>query len=45
MFQTLSNFILQETGQDIRNDPIYLEIYRLNYPGIFDMMIQTKYQY
>ena len=38
MFQTLSNLILQETGYDIRNDPIYIEIYRLNYPGIFDMI-------
>lgn len=38
MFKTLSNLIIQETGHDIRNDPIYIEIYRLNYPGIFDMI-------
>jgi len=36
MFQTLSTLILQETGYDIKNDQSYIEIYRLNYPGIFD---------
>lgn len=38
MFQTLSHLILQETGYDISNDSIYIEIYRLNYPSIFDMI-------
>ena len=38
MFQTLSNLILQETGYDISNDSTYIELYRLHYPGIFDMI-------
>jgi hypothetical protein len=38
MFQTLSHLILQETGYDISNDSTYIEIYRLNYPSIFDMI-------
>ena len=38
MFQTLSNLVLQETGYEIKNDPTYIEIYRLNYPSIFDMI-------
>ena len=38
IFNTLSKLILEETGYDIRNDPKYIEIYRLNYPGIFDMI-------
>lgn len=38
MFQTLSNLILQETGHDISNDSTYIEVYRLHYPGIFDMI-------
>ena len=36
MFSTLSTLILQETGYDIKNDPKYIELYRLYYPGIFD---------
>jgi hypothetical protein len=36
MFSTLSTLILQETGHDIQNDPKYIELYRLYYPGIFD---------
>ena len=36
MFSTLSTLILQETGHDIKNDPKYIELYRLYYPGIFD---------
>ena len=38
MFQTLSHLILQETGYDISNDSKYIELYRLHYPGIFDMI-------
>ena len=38
MFSTLSNLILQETGYDISNDSTYIELYRLHYPGIFDMI-------
>lgn len=38
MFQTLSHLILQETGYDISNDSTYIEIYRLHYPSIFDMI-------
>ena len=38
MFSTLSNLILQETGYDIKDDPSYIELYRLHYPGIFDMI-------
>jgi hypothetical protein len=38
MFQTLSHLILQETGYDISNDSTYIELYRLHYPGIFDMI-------
>lgn len=38
MFQTLSHLILQETGYDISNNPKYIDIYRLNYPGIFDII-------
>ena len=38
MFQTLSNLILQETGYDISNDSTYIELYRLHYPSIFDMI-------
>lgn len=38
MFQTLAHLILQETGYDISNDSTYIEIYRLNYPSIFDMI-------
>lgn len=38
MFQTLSQLILQETGYDISNDSTYIELYRLHYPGIFDMI-------
>ena len=38
MFQTLSNLILQETGYDIKYDSTYIELYRLHYPGIFDMI-------
>ena len=38
MFQTLSNLILQETGYDIKDDSTYIELYRLHYPGIFDMI-------
>ena len=36
MFSTLSTLILQETGYDIKNDPNYIELYRLYYPSIFD---------
>ena len=38
MFSTLSNLILKETGYDISNDSTYIELYRLHYPGIFDMI-------
>lgn len=38
MFNTLSQLILQETGYDIKYDPTYIEIYRLYYPSIFDMI-------
>ena len=38
MFQTLSHLILQETGYDISNDSTYIELYRLHYPSIFDMI-------
>ena len=38
MFQTLSQLILQETGYDISNDSTYIELYRLHYPSIFDMI-------
>ena len=38
MFKILSNLIIQETGYDISNDPTYIEIYRLNYPSIFDII-------
>mgnify|MGYP001202838277 CR=1 FL=1 len=38
MFSTLSNLILQETGYDIKDDPSYIELYRLKYPSIFDMV-------
>ena len=38
MFGTLSKLILQETGHDISNDSTYIELYRLHYPGIFDMI-------
>ena len=38
MFNTLSHLILQETGYDISNDSTYIELYRLHYPGIFDMI-------
>ena len=38
MFQTLAHLILQETGYDISNDSTYIELYRLHYPGIFDMI-------
>ena len=36
MFSTLSTLILQETGYDIKNDPNYIELYRLYYPSVFD---------
>ena len=38
MFSTLSQLILQETGYDIKDDSTYIELYRLHYPGIFDMI-------
>lgn len=38
MFQTLSHLILQETGYDIKDDSTYIELYRLHYPSIFDMI-------
>ncbi len=38
MFQTLSSVILQETSYDISNDSTYIELYRLHYPSIFDMI-------
>lgn len=38
MFQTLSQLILQETGYDIKDDSTYIELYRLHYPSIFDMI-------
>jgi len=38
MFNTLSQLILQETGYDIKYDSTYIELYRLHYPGIFDMI-------
>lgn len=38
MFSTLSHLILQETGYDINNDSTYIELYRLHYPSIFDMI-------
>ena len=38
MFQTLSQLILQETGCDIKDDSTYIELYRLHYPSIFDMI-------
>ena len=38
MFSTLSQLILQETGYDISNDSTYIELYRLHYPSIFDMI-------
>lgn len=38
MFNTLSDLILKETSYDIKNDPIYIEIYRLYYPSIFYMV-------
>lgn len=38
MFNTLSSLILQESGYDIKNDQSYIELYRLYYPGIFDMI-------
>ena len=38
MFNTLSKLILQETGYDIKDDSTYIELYRLHYPGIFDMI-------
>ena len=38
MYSTLSNLILQETGYDISNDSTYIELYRLHYPSIFDMI-------
>lgn len=38
MFNTLSQLILQETGYDIKDDSTYIELYRLHYPGIFDMI-------
>ena len=38
MFSTLSQLILQETGYDIKDDSTYIELYRLHYPGIFDLI-------
>jgi hypothetical protein len=38
MFSTLSHLILKETGYDISNDSTYIELYRLHYPSIFDMI-------
>lgn len=38
MFNTLSQLILQETGYDIKYDSTYIELYRLHYPSIFDMI-------
>jgi hypothetical protein len=38
MFSTLSQLILQETGYDIKDDSTYIELYRLHYPSIFDMI-------
>jgi len=36
MFTTLSQLILDETGHNIKNDPTYIDIYRLYYPSIFE---------
>jgi hypothetical protein len=38
MFNTLSQLILQETSYDIKYDSTYIELYRLHYPSIFDMI-------
>lgn len=36
MFNTLSELLIKETGFDIKNDPTYIDLYRLYYPSIFD---------
>ena len=36
VYSLLSNLILKETGQDIQNDELYLEIYKFHYPKIFN---------
>jgi hypothetical protein len=35
VYSLLSNLILKETGQDIQNDELYLELYKFHYPKIF----------
>ena len=36
VYSLLSNLILKETGQDIQNDELYLELYKFHYPKIFN---------
>ena len=43
MFSTLSQVILDETSYDIKNDPLYIDLYRLHYPIIFDMIDTQLY--